>query len=69
MAGLLPDHKELDLSEESEKKESKQANSANSKASVVEKAIVHMHNLESENGTLKKELQDLKAQLEKLKPS
>lgn len=67
MAGLLPDEKLAGENEEDDKKDSKQANAANSKASVVEKAIVHMQNLEQENVGLKKELQDLKEQLEKLK--
>lgn len=67
MAGLLPDQKHLGSGDDSDKKDSKQANAANSKASVVEKAIVHMQNLEQENVGLKKELQDLKTQLEQMK--
>ncbi|CAI6053050.1 unnamed protein product [Clonostachys chloroleuca] len=66
MAGLLPDQKGCS-GEDSDKKDSKQANAANSKASVVEKAIVHMQNLSKENVDLKEELQDLRTQLEKLK--
>jgi hypothetical protein len=66
MAGLLPDQKGFS-GEDSDKKDSKQANAANSKASVVEKAIVHMQNLSKENVDLKEELQDLRTQLEKLK--
>lgn len=74
MAGLLPDHQKVEIGEENDKdkdkKDSKQqANASNSKASVVEKAIVHMQHLEQENSGLRKELQDLKTQLEKLKAS
>ena len=67
MAGLLPDQKSSGEGDEEDKKDSKAANAANSKASVVEKAIVHMQNLEQENVGLKKELEDLKNQLEQLK--
>jgi len=67
MAGLLPDQKHLGSGDESDKKDSKQANAANSKASVVEKAIVHMQNLEQENVDLKKEVQDLREKLEQMK--
>lgn len=67
MAGLLPEGVKSASGEDSDKKESKQANASNSKASVVEQAIVHMQHLESENTGLKKELEDLKAQMEKLK--
>ena len=76
MASLLPDGGSVGNAgsgdcEDSDKKDApKQAGSSNSstsKASVVEKAIVHMQNLEKENVGLKKELQDLKEELEKLK--
>lgn len=71
MAGLLPDqHKigsvEMDEDDKKDGNGSKQANASNSKASVVEKAIVHMQHLEQENSGLKKELQELRDQLEKL---
>lgn len=67
MAGLLPDGVKPGSGEDSDKKDSKQANASNSKASVVEQAIVHMQNLEQENTGLKKELEELKTQLDKLK--
>lgn len=67
MAGLLPEGLKTGSGEDSDKKESKQANASNSKASVVEHAIVHMQHLEDENTGLKKELDDLKEQLDKLK--
>ncbi|KAI5466059.1 hypothetical protein BGZ63DRAFT_121476 [Mariannaea sp. PMI_226] len=72
MAGLLPncDNPKSDDSEgndKKDKKESKQANAQNSKASVVENAIVHMKNLQQENGNLKQELAELRKQLEELK--
>lgn len=67
MASLLPDSQNLE-EEEAEKKDSKsQSNMPNSKASVVENAIVHMKNLQQENGDLRQELHDLRNQLEKLK--
>ncbi|KAG9257800.1 phosphorus acquisition-controlling protein [Emericellopsis atlantica] len=67
MAGLLPDNGKSPSGEDSDKKDSKQQNNSNSKASVVEQAIVHLRQLETENGDLKKEVQDLRSQLEKLK--
>ena len=69
MASLLPDHDKMGPVEgdDDDKKDGKQANASNSKASVVEKAIVHVQHLEAENSGLKKEVQDLKDQLEKLK--
>jgi len=76
MASLLPDgggNAGSGEGEDSDKKDAaKQAggsssNSSTSKASVVEKAIVHMQHLEKENVGLKKELQDLREELEKLK--
>lgn len=67
MAGLLPEGAKGCSGEDSDKKESKSANASNSKASVVEQAIIHMQHLESENTGLKKELEDLKNQLDKLK--
>lgn len=70
MASLLPDGKQGDVIVEGDdgddKKDSKQANMQSSKASVVENAIVHMKSLQEENGTLKQELEALKAKLEKL---
>ncbi|KAF5656922.1 phosphorus acquisition-controlling [Fusarium heterosporum] len=66
MAGLLPGGDKADLIEESDKKDGKQANAQNSKASVVENAIVHMKSLEQENVNLKKEVEQLKKQLEGL---
>lgn len=71
MAALLPDHKGVasgcEEDEKNDGKDGKQNSGANSKASVVEKAIVHMQHLEQENVGLKKELEDLKSQLEQLK--
>lgn len=69
MAGLLPDHQKSGSGggEDSDKKDAKQLNSSTSKASVVEKAIVHMQDLEQENVGLKKELQELKEEMEKMK--
>jgi len=67
MAGLLPDNGKSPSGDDSDKKDSKQQNNSNSKASVVEQAIVHLRQLETENGDLKKEVQDLKSQLEQLK--
>lgn len=74
MASLLPncENPKSDEGETGEKKdgkESKQANAQNSKASVVENAIVHMKNLQKENGDLKQELAELKKQLEELTKS
>lgn len=70
MASLLPDSKQgaaiADGDDGDDKKDSKQANVQSSKASVVENAIVHMKSLQEENGTLKQELEALKAKLEKL---
>ncbi|KAI9171439.1 Phosphorus acquisition-controlling protein [Paramyrothecium foliicola] len=67
MAGLLPDQGKSS-GDDMKKEDSKQANAPNSKASVVENAIIHMQNLERENGDLKQELHELKEQLQKLKP-
>jgi hypothetical protein len=67
MAGLLPGGDKGSAGEEVDKKEGKQANAQNSKASVVENAIVHLKNLEQENVDLKKEVEELKNQLEGLK--
>lgn len=65
MAGLLPDKQSVGSGEDAgdDKKDSKQANAQSSKASVVENAIVHMKNLQEENSSLKKELQELKEKL------
>ncbi len=72
MASLLPDQGRS-LSEDGEdKKEAKasssssanNANTPSSKASVVENAIVHMKNLQQENGDLRKELEDLRSKME-----
>lgn len=67
MASMLPGDEKEKLEEENEKKDGKQANAQNSKASVVENAIVHMKNLQQENGDLKQQLEELKKQLEQLK--
>lgn len=69
MAGLLPGGMDpgSDGGGSGDKKDSKQANAQNSKASVVENAIVHMKDLQRENGDLKEELAELKKQLEQLK--
>jgi predicted RNase H-like nuclease (RuvC/YqgF family) len=69
MASLLPDNGKSASGEDSDKKDNKQQNASNSKASVVEQAIVHMRHLESENGDLKREVQELRSQLEQLKSS
>lgn len=69
MAGLLPDGQSGSGEEEGDKKDSKQANAANSKASVVENAITHLKNLTQENDGLKKEIQELRSRLEKIKSS
>jgi hypothetical protein len=69
MASLLPDQQKIGSGDgdDSDKKDSKQSSAANSKASVVEKAIVHMKNLEQENSGLKREIEELRTQLEKMK--
>lgn len=69
MAGLLPEKPSGNDSgdEGDDKKDAKAANAPSSKASVVENAIVHMKSLQEENGALKKELLELKEQMEKLK--
>lgn len=68
MAGLLPDKQSVGSGDDGgdDKKDAKQANAQSSKASVVENAIVHMKNLQEENSSLKKELQELKEKLEGL---
>ncbi|PFH61446.1 hypothetical protein XA68_17350 [Ophiocordyceps unilateralis] len=63
MAGLLTDQHQSDTGDETE---GKQASTANSKASVVEKAIVHIKKLHEENGELKQQVRKLRAQLERL---
>lgn len=63
MVGLLLDG---GVFEEEDKKESKLVNVVNSKVSVVENVIVYMKSLKQENVDFKKEVQDLKEQLEKL---
>lgn len=67
MAGLLPESQNAMSGDESDKRDGKQSNTSNSKASVVENAIVHMQDLQKENGDLKEQLHALKDQLEKLK--
>jgi uncharacterized protein (DUF3084 family) len=70
MASLLPDHQQVDEDDDADKKDSKsQGGLPNSKASVVENAIVHMKNLQKENGDLKQQLDELKTQLGKLQAS
>lgn len=68
MASLLPDQPKP-IPEEEEKKDGKSANNntPSSKASVVENAIVHMKNLQQENGDLKKELEELRSKMEDMK--
>jgi cell shape-determining protein MreC len=60
----------VDEDDDADKKDSKsQGGLPNSKASVVENAIVHMKNLQKENGDLKQQLDELKTQLGKLQAS
>ncbi|PHH87675.1 hypothetical protein CDD83_8542 [Cordyceps sp. RAO-2017] len=66
MAGLLPEHQQVEAAEEADKKDGKQSNVANSKASVVENAIVHMRGLQKENAELRQQVQELKGQLDRL---
>lgn len=69
MAGLLPDQQKPTSEDGEDKKDGKQSNNSNtpsSKASVVENAIVHMKNLQQENGDLKKELEELRSQMEQM---
>ncbi|OAA73253.1 phosphorus acquisition-controlling protein [Cordyceps fumosorosea ARSEF 2679] len=75
MASLLPDQGNPTSEDGEEKKDGKPGGSSNSnntpssKASVVENAIVHMKNLQKENGDLKKELEELRNKLEAMQKS
>jgi hypothetical protein len=67
MAGLLPEHQQVKLSDDGDgKKDSKQANAQNSKASVVENAIVHMKHLTQENSDLKQQLEELRKKVQEM---
>lgn len=74
MASLLPDQQKPTSEDGEDKKDGKagnananaNANAPSSKASVVENAIVHMKNLQKENGDLKKELDELRSKMEEM---
>ncbi|XWW92267.1 hypothetical protein V2A60_000190 [Cordyceps javanica] len=73
MASLLPDHAKSTSEDGEDKKDGKGGSNSNntpsSKASVVENAIVHMKNLQKENGDLKKELEELRSKMEDMQKS